>query len=63
MVIKCSEFDEAWEACDAYYVETKTIVLVPVVVKYHEPTGIVYSFVPPTQDVIEQAIANKGKVP
>jgi hypothetical protein len=46
-------------ASEEYYKATEKIVMVPVKVCYHEATDIVYSFVTPTLEDIENALKNE----
>jgi hypothetical protein len=39
-----------------YYLATTATIMVPVQVRYHLPTGVVYSFECPTREQVEQAI-------
>jgi len=41
---------------DSYYAATVIKVMVPVTVRYHMPTDVVYSFDPPTIDDVEEAV-------
>lgn len=42
-----------------YYAPTVETVMVPVEVKYHYATGIVYSFTPPTREDVEKALKER----
>lgn len=41
---------------DEYYRATEKVVMVPVKVRYHAPTNVVYGFTPPTNLDVENAL-------
>jgi hypothetical protein len=46
-----------------YYLATTATIMVPVQVRYHLPTGVVYSFECPTREQVEQAIKDQDAPP
>lgn len=41
---------------DEYYAPVIKTVMVPIEVHYHDATGIIYRFVPPTHEDVEKAL-------
>src|SRR6185369_9564200 len=53
-----SDDNEDWDG-GTYYDPTIETILVPVKVRYHDATGIVYGFTTPSRDDVENALKKK----